>query len=95
MSQPVVQNILKEFYGLELVDSMKLPGYDDFSAMVTYHTMDQQHLNKAVLKVLGYDNSSKTDLQTFLGMWHMYCKYHGPRSEFQVWGPPLPSVHKL
>lgn len=70
LSDEVIGNTLRALYGVKLVSCSKLPGYDDYSAVVTYRptSHEETDVRKAVIKVLGYDNSSKEHLQQFLGI---------------------------
>lgn len=79
----VVASILREHYGLQLTSIHKLPGYDDFTALVectesppassSQATSDEVQkvtndvVCKAVIKILGADSSSKASYQIFIG----------------------------
>ena len=75
VSDELIQEIVLNHYGFKTVSITKLPGYDDYSAVITYHSdalinhnNQQKQVKPAVLKVLGYDNSCKHELQQLLGM---------------------------
>ena len=65
----LVADVLKDFYGLKLLSVTKLPGYDDFTALVEYNDLSEEEteIQKAVIKILGADSSSKVSYQKFLG----------------------------
>ena len=84
VSVEIIQEIVLNHYGFKTVSITKLPGYDDYSAVITYHSdavmkhnNRHEQIESAVLKILGYDNSCKHELQQLLGvlcfMWFDYC----------------------
>lgn len=69
LSEEIVGDILRRFYDVTLTSMDTQRGYDDFTAIVTYKSLDSDSECgiSGIIKILGEDSSSKSEYQLYIG----------------------------